>query len=110
IARYPGRGDAANDRVISNREEQGISERDRRSVLSLGAMTCRTILRVQEMEVRDLARRKDFRIRPGAPAGIAARHAHQSREDGDRDESGGEGYLLVVVLFFFSILLFNSTA
>src|SRR5262249_52464105 len=81
--------DAANDRVVSNREEEGISERECCSVLSLLAMACRTILRVQETEVRDLARRKHFRIRPGAPAGIAACHAHQSREDGERDESGG---------------------
>ncbi len=66
-ARYPGCGDAANDRIVSNREEQGIAERDCRSVLSLGAMACRAILRVQEMEVRDLARRKHFRIRPGRP-------------------------------------------
>src|SRR4029453_1385828 len=94
----------ANDGVVSNREEQGISEGDGRAVLSLGAMACRTILRVQKMEVRDLARRKDFRIRPGASAGIAARHAHQHREDGDGDESGGS------VLHRASSPSFSSTA
>jgi len=53
-ARHTMGGNSANRGVVSDRQENGIAQRNRRSASAAVAMTTRTVLGVEKVEAQDL--------------------------------------------------------
>src|ERR1700686_341610 len=58
-AMYSIGGGAANRGIVSDRQENGIPQSDRRSTVSAGAMASRTVLSEEAVELYNLIRRDD---------------------------------------------------
>src|SRR5258707_12000800 len=64
-AEYSACDSAANHAIVSDCKKNGIAQSDRRSTLSARTMASCAVLRVEQTELHDLARRDNFGVRFG---------------------------------------------